>query len=217
MSTTKSITIFRAVARAFSPSLSPRRASEWLVVTSLVLGGALTSPADAQQASPSPAHQSSSELADFLGVRIFPDSPQVAEAQGYIEKRIPILPQFKSKDVWLRYSNQLRQDLLDKIIFRGELAAQWRTAKTKVEWLETIPGGPGYHIRKVRYEALPGMWIPAILYMPDNVKGKIPVHLAVNGHEALGKAVPYKQVRCINLAKRGIASLSTEWFGMGHA
>ena len=33
-------------------------------------------------------------------------------------------------------------------------AAAWRGAKTKVEWFDTIEGGPGYRIRKLRYEAL---------------------------------------------------------------
>jgi hypothetical protein len=186
-----------------------------LAVVGLIATTSLCRYSEAQQASPSPSHRSSSEIEEFVGVRIFPESPHLSEVRGYVEKRIPVLPEFKSKDAWLTYANQLRSDLLTKVIFRGEQAARWRSAATKVEWLETIPGGPGYRIRKVRYEALPGMWIPAVLYMPDNVKGKIPVHLAVNGHEAVGLAVPYKQIRCINLAKRGIASLSPEWFGMG--
>jgi len=59
------------------------------------------------------------------------------------------------------------------------------------------------------------MWIPALLYIPDKLTGKVPVMLAVNGHEAAGKAVGYKQIRCINLAKRGMLVLNVEWFGMG--
>jgi len=67
----------------------------------------------------------------------------------------------------------------------------------------------------VRYEALPGLWIPAILYLPEKISGPTPVHLAVNGHDPLGKAAPYKQIRCINLAQRGVISLNVEWFAMG--
>src|SRR5262249_34809951 len=37
----------------------------------------------------------------------------------------------------------------------------------------------------------------------------------VHGHEAKGKSADYKQVHCINQAKRGIIALSTEWLGMG--
>src|SRR5262249_13945845 len=45
--------------------------------------------------------------------------------------------------------------------------------------------------------------------------GKAPVSLAVNGHEAKGKAVDYKQIRCINMVKRGMIVLNVEWLGMG--
>ena len=52
----------------------------------------------------------------------------------------------------------------------------------KIEWLETLPGGTGYSIRKLRFEAAPGMWIPALLYQPDKLADKTPVVLNVNGH-----------------------------------
>src|SRR3954454_25124587 len=59
------------------------------------------------------------------------------------------------------------------------------------------------------------MWIPAILYVPDKLSRKVPVMLAVNGHDRNGKAADYKQTRCINLAKRGVIVLNVEWLGMG--
>src|SRR5256885_5993476 len=59
------------------------------------------------------------------------------------------------------------------------------------------------------------MWFPALLYEPITLTGKVPVALHVNGHEPTGKAVAYKQIRCINLAKRGMLVLNTEWIGMG--
>ena len=125
------------------------------------------------------------------------------------------MPKVTSLNEWKAFADKTRSEVLDKIVFRGVLAKQWRDAKTKVEWLDTIEGGAGYHIKKLRYEALPGLWIPALLYQPDKPAAKMPVHLAVNGHDADGKAAPYKQIRCINLAKRGITSLNVEWFGMG--
>jgi len=66
----------------------------------------------------------------------------------------------------------LRQQTLERVVFRGE-AAHWRDAKSKVEWLDTIAGGPGYRIKKLRFEALPGMWIPALLYEPENLSGQV--------------------------------------------
>jgi hypothetical protein len=157
----------------------------------------------------------SSDIEQVLSTRVYPDSPQMREVQEYAASRIPTLPPLTTQSAWEAYAKNIRQRLLDKIIFRGVQAKEWRAAKTNVEWFETIPGGPGYTIRKVRYEALPGMWIPGVLYMPENVTGRVPVHLAVNGHEAHGKAVYFKQLRCINLAKRGVATLNVDWFGNG--
>jgi hypothetical protein len=125
------------------------------------------------------------------------------------------MPQVTTLAEWQAFADRTRHDALEKVVFRGALAKQWRDAQTKVEWLETIEGGPGYHIKKLRYEVLPGFWIPALLYQPDQVSPKMPVYLAVNGHDRVGKAAPYKQLRCINLAKRGIACLNVEWLGMG--
>ncbi|MDZ4406043.1 hypothetical protein [Prosthecobacter sp.] len=156
-----------------------------------------------------------SDLEVLLQHMILPSNLPVSEAQAFCEAKVPRMPKVTSLAEWQTFANETRRDVLDKIVFRGALAKQWRDAKTKVEWLDTIGGGPGYHIKKLRYEALPGLWIPALLYQPDKVQVKMPVHLAVNGHDAVGKAAPYKQIRCINLAKRGIASLNVEWLGMG--
>lgn len=136
------------------------------------------------------------------------------EAQAYAAARVPRLPEVKTAAEWQREATRIRQAVLDRVIFRGE-AASWRDAETKVEWLETIAGGPGYRIKKLRYEALPGMWIPALLYEPEKLAGKLPVMLSVNGHDGNGKAADYKQIRCINQAKRGMLALNVEWLGMG--
>lgn len=136
------------------------------------------------------------------------------EVAAYCEARVPTMPKPQDAAEWEAEANRLRAAVFENVVFRGE-AARWRDAPTKVEWLQTIPGGPGYSIRKLRYEALPGLWIPALLYQPDKLEGKVPVSMAVNGHDGNGKAAPYKQLRCINQAKRGMLVLNVEWLGMG--
>ena len=59
------------------------------------------------------------------------------------------------------------------------------------------------------------MWIPALLYIPDKVAGKVPVILNLSGHESEGKVIAHKQLRCINQAKRGMLALNVEWLGTG--
>jgi hypothetical protein len=154
------------------------------------------------------------DLQALLGRTIIGPRQALIEVQDYTEARVPKLPTFASVAEWEKYASRLRADLLDQVVFRGK-AAVWRDAKTRVEWLDTIAGGPGYRIKKLRFEALPGLWIPALLYEPEKLAGKVPVYLAVNGHDPIGKSAPYKQIRCINLVKRGIVVLNVEWLFMG--
>lgn len=160
------------------------------------------------------AADASKELQAILAKEVLTPKQTMSETQEFCEKRIPQFPEFKSAADFDKYADQLRRDVLDKVVFRGA-AVGWRDAKLGVEYLDTIKGGTGYQIKKLRYEALPGLWIPALLYEPEKLSGKVPVHLAVNGHDGNGKQAPYKQIRCINLAKRGIISLNVEWLGMG--
>jgi hypothetical protein len=161
------------------------------------------------------SHASQSEsVATLLRATILETNLPLAEVQAYTESRVPLMPNVTTVAEWEKLAKKMREDALNKVVFRGK-AAEWRQQKTRVEWLETIPGGPGYHIRKLRYEAVPGFWIPALLYEPDNLAGKVPVMLNVNGHEGIGKAVGYKQIRCINEVKRGMIALNPEWIGMG--
>ena len=155
-----------------------------------------------------------SDVAKLLERTLLETDQTLSETQKFTDSHVAALPVPKSVAEWERSAKTIRTQTLVRTVFRGE-AAKWRDAPLKVEWLETIPGGPGYRIKKLRYEALPGMWIPALLYEPEKITGKTPVFLNVSGHEPLGKGVDYKQIRCINLAKRGIVALSPEWFGMG--
>ncbi|MSR66060.1 MAG: hypothetical protein EXS24_01640 [Pedosphaera sp.] len=154
-------------------------------------------------------------LADWLAKPIIGPDLALAEVQAYTEARVAKMPVAKSADDWQREAASIRKSVLENVVFRDETSRGWRNAKGPVQWMETIEGLPGYRIKKLRFEMLPGWWIPALLYEPLELKGKVPVHLAVNGHDGKGKAADYKQTRCINLAKRGMIALNVEWIGMG--
>jgi len=134
------------------------------------------------------------------------------ELLDYLGQRLPHMQQPASITRWEQTASSVRARLL-KSFFRGHPAGLLR-ANTQVQWGETIPGD-GYRVRKLRYEGYPGMWVPALLYQPDNLRGRVPAILNPNGHHAGGKAMDYKQARCINLARRGMLALSTEFIGMG--
>ncbi|MDP7049979.1 MAG: acetylxylan esterase [Verrucomicrobiota bacterium] len=136
------------------------------------------------------------------------------EVRVFNETRVPDIPRLRSAAKWQAKVTEYRRNILEKVVFRGE-ATKWRDTPLRVKWSAVIEGLPGYRIRKLRFEALPGWWIPALLYEPTKLSGKRPVVLNVNGHDAKGKAADYKQLRCINQAKRGMIALNVEWIGMG--
>jgi len=143
-------------------------------------------------------------------------SEEVRQEMGeFIKRRIPPLLLPDTKAGWQRQSEELRQRILDEVVFRG-VPKEWKQQQSEVVWGDTLQTGKGYQIRKLRYEALPGLWIPALLYEPTDIREKIPAILNVNGHVGpKGKAIEYEQIRCINLAKRGILALHPEWLVFG--
>ena len=153
-------------------------------------------------------------IAEALARPILSSGQTLAEVQHFVATRIPLMTEVRDAREWAERATAYRDDVLSRVIFRGE-AARWRSLPTRPEWLGTIDGGPGYRIKKLRFEAVPGLWVPALLYEPTDLRGPAPVVLNVNGHDPDGKAAASKQLRCINLAKNGMIALNLEWIGMG--
>ncbi|MBM3238628.1 acetylxylan esterase [Candidatus Poribacteria bacterium] len=138
-----------------------------------------------------------------------------SEIQQFIKRRTTLLEFPETASEWRDKSENLRRELLEKVVFSG-VPAEWIEGEPQVVFGDVIETDKGYLIRKLRYEALPGLWIPALLYEPTESKGKIPAVLNVNGHVGPpGKAIEYEQIRCINLAKRGMLALHPEWLFFG--
>ncbi|HJN90183.1 MAG TPA: hypothetical protein QGG93_07610, partial [Verrucomicrobiota bacterium] len=149
-----------------------------------------------------------------LAEEIIGSALALEEVRVFNETRVPDMPRLRSAAEWQAKATEYRRNILENVVFRG-VAAKWRDTPLQVEWSAVIEDLPGYRIRKLRFEAVPGWWIPALLYEPTKLSGKRPVVLNVNGHDAKGKAADYKQLRCINQAKRGMIALNVEWIGMG--
>src|SRR5262245_56625116 len=154
-----------------------------------------------------------SDLKSLLAHAVLAKGQSLDEVKRFCDGRIIPMPRDITWSAWQHEAEPLRQKVLDDSVFRGVPPA-WRGSTQRVEWFDTIPA-EGYSIKKLRYEALPGLWIPALLYEPNELKGRVPVVPNVNGHDSKGKTAPYKQIRCINLAKRGMIALNAEWLGMG--
>lgn len=164
---------------------------------------------------PQPQSAAQTSLTELLAAPVLaPDTAQ-DEMAAFVCQHVPGLSIPVSAEAWTKEAGALRQRFLDEIVFRGVPEA-WRDPMVQVVWTEDITTDGGYTIRKLRYEALPGLWIPALLYAPDAPDIPAPAVLNVNGHVGPpGKAIEYEQARCINLAKRGIFALHPEWFSFG--
>jgi dienelactone hydrolase len=147
-----------------------------------------------------------------LGQQLLGKRPH-RELLAFLDSLLPRLGAPPARRAWLRKAAQLRRQLLE-LFFRGH-DPKLLAAQPRVEWRGVIKTGMGYRIRKLRYEGYPGLWVPALLYEPTHLRGKVPAVLNPNGHHPGGKAMDYKQARCLNLAKRGVLALSTEFIGMG--
>ncbi|MEM3659201.1 MAG: acetylxylan esterase [Thermoproteota archaeon] len=142
-----------------------------------------------------------------------PEDPQ-SEIHRFILTRIKRFQIPEEKELWLKTAAVIRRRFLTEIYLKG-LPEDLLTSRPRIEWKGTIETGREYRIRKLCYEGFPGMWIPALLYEPVGLYERVPGVLNPNGHHSGGKAMSYKQARCINLAKRRILALSVEFIGMG--
>jgi hypothetical protein len=72
----------------------------------------------------------------------------------------------------------------------------------------------GYRVEKLLLQTLPGVWMPALAYVPDS-PGQHPALLCVHGHWRRAKQEPTVQSRCIGAAKLGFFVLAVDAFGAG--
>ncbi len=71
----------------------------------------------------------------------------------------------------------------------------------------------GFHIDKLIFESLPGIYVTALVYVPDDGSTKHPAVLVPAGHAANGKA--HYQILCQRLVQRGYVVISWDPVGQG--
>ncbi|HUG81057.1 MAG TPA: CocE/NonD family hydrolase [Bryobacterales bacterium] len=74
----------------------------------------------------------------------------------------------------------------------------------------------GYRIDKLVFQTLPGVWVPAHLYLPSAMPKPVPAVLLASAHAwDAGKAHPDAQAFAINMARMGFAVLVYDAMGQG--
>jgi hypothetical protein len=106
----------------------------------------------------------------------------------------------------LKFQRELRKRLLDMI---GGLPSEKTPLNARVTGRIQMQG---FHIDKLIFESLPGIYVSALVYAPD-AAGKHPAVLVPSGHSTNGKA--YYQALCQRLVQRGYVVISWDAFGQG--
>ena len=153
-------------------------------------------------------------LKSLLAQPVQPAAVTAFQLQQYLSHRIAPLPSPKSASDWTNEAEKIRKHILDDIAYHG-WPSEWVQSAPVFEQVGVIESGPGYRVRKFRYQIVPGFYAGALLYEPEKISGRVPAVLNVIGHEPMGNAAEYEQKRCINFAKRGIIALSLGWVGFG--
>ncbi len=132
---------------------------------------------------------------------------QTALAWNEDELRRDRWSRVKNEDDLLRLRAELRNFLLEMI---GGLPAE------KTDMHAVITGSisaAGFHIEKLIYQSLPGFYVTALVYVPENGDKVHPAILVPAGHAANGK--DHYQALCQRLVLRGYLVISWDPVGQG--
>ena len=132
---------------------------------------------------------------------------QTALAWNQDELRRERWSQVENERDLLRLRAELRKSLLEMI---GGLPTE------KPDLHAAITGtisGAGFHIEKLNYQSLPGFYVTALVYVPENGDKSHPGILVPAGHSPNGKN--HYQALCQRLALRGYLVISWDPVGQG--
>jgi hypothetical protein len=106
-----------------------------------------------------------------------------------------------------RLQHELRQKLLDMI---GGLPEQKTPLHSNVTGRIQMDG---FHIEKLLFQSLPGVYVSALVYVPDDGRAVHPAVLVPAGHAPNGKV--HYQALCQRLVQRGYVVLAWDTVGQG--
>jgi dienelactone hydrolase len=132
------------------------------------------------------------------------------EIQQDARRALEAIPHARTRTEADRARPVLRRKLADALGY-----TRFPAADPRARTVGTLPR-QGYRIEKVVWQTLPGVDVPAHLYMPDGLAAPAPAILFYPGHWwADSKTRPDFQAFCINMARLGFVVLTWDPFGQG--
>jgi len=125
-----------------------------------------------------------------------------------LEKRKETIGQLKTEADWMSRQAEVRQKL-------DEIIGGFPERSPLNPEITGVIQGNGFRAEKVIYESLPGFYVTAALFIPDNLKGKAPAVLYCSGHTFESFRSKVYQHMIINLVKKGCIVLAFDPIGQG--
>ena len=123
------------------------------------------------------------------------------------DERRKLWAQIRTEDDLRRVQRKMEQDLLAML---GSLPSQRTPLRPRITG--RIPMD-GYHIEKLIYESLPGIYVTALVYVPEDGKAVHPAILVPAGHSTNGKN--HYQGLCQRLVHHGYIAIAWDPVGQG--
>jgi cephalosporin-C deacetylase-like acetyl esterase len=147
----------------------------------------------------------------WLNRKLLPADEAQRMLRAFVEKQLEPLPVPRTLDDWKNQREPLRQEILRILGLDDLVPPQWDLKLARHGTLQR----DGYRIERLTFETYPGFANAAVLYVPDDISGRVPGVVSISGHNSVSKAAEYVQRRNVNLVKRGCVVLSYDYFGYG--
>jgi len=151
---------------------------------------------------------------DYRQWRYFTDAPNslyrilTGEAFELLESRAGKIAQIKTKEEFLQRQTELRHTMRDIVgIFPEKTPLNAKITGTVKK--------NGYRVENLIYESLPGFYVTASLFTPNNLKKPAPAILFCSGHSTGVYRLLSYQLPMLNLVKKGFIVLAFDPIGQG--
>jgi dienelactone hydrolase len=147
--------------------------------------------------------------AEWFTTPLLKDHVRQHQMYAFVNANIPELPRFASLKEWQDYKHQVKLRILRQLGI-DDILTKYKLKVIRKGVLER----DGYRIEKIDYESSPGMYVPALVWIPSRRSGKAPAAVSISGHLYCdSKAADYVQIRDYNLMRRGFIVISYDYLG----
>ena len=155
-------------------------------------------------------------FSQFLGPKVTADFDQSNNIRQYLCKVASDITRNSLKDIndlksWEAVREERHKQFLEMLGLQGK-PFEGKRSPLNVTKTGTIQR-KGYRIEKLYYESLPGLYVPANLYIPDGIKKPVPAILYVCGHAHTQKQ--NYQANAKSFAENGFVCLIIETIQRG--